>query len=206
MNEQGTSRKAIRNEIIGGTMLALLLLGGGMAWAGKDGKKIQLKKDEPAQQEQKVQDPQQQPDPFRDLFNLQREMNRLFGSTLSPYSGFPEFEAVFDQEFQQAMDLRERPDDFVVQMDLPGLAKSDISIEVRDRVLIVSGERSESQEKKKDEKVIMQERSLNAFSREIVLPKDVKADEVAAEYKDGVLTITLPKAEKDQEARKIEIK
>lgn len=207
MKKQRISEKVIHREIIAGTMAVLLLLGGGMAWAGKkDGKKIQLKKDEPAKQEQKAPEKQQQLDPFRDLYNLQQEMDRLFGSTLNPYWDVPEFEAVIDQDMQQAMDLRENPDAFVVQMDLPGLQKSDISIEVKDHVLTVSGKRQQNQQKKEDEKVILQERSLNSFSREVMLPQSVKADEVTAEYKAGVLTITLPKAVKDQEARKIKVK
>ncbi|VGO20219.1 Hsp20/alpha crystallin family protein [Pontiella sulfatireligans] len=206
MKKHGISEKAIYREIIAGAMVALLLLGGSMAWAGKKGGKIQLKKDEPAKQEQKLQEQRQKPDPFHDLFNLQREMDRLFGNTLYPYSGFPEFEAVFGQELQQAMDLRERPDAFVVQMDLPGLEKSGISIEVKDHVLVVSAERRETLKKQKDEKVIIQERSLNAFSREVVLPKSVDSEKVVAEYNAGVLTVTLPKAEQDKNARKIEVK
>ncbi len=206
MKKQRISEKAIHREIVVGAMAALLLLGGSMAWAGKHGGKIQLKKDEPAKQEQPSKESLQKPDPFRDLFNLRQEMDRIFGNTLYPYSAFPEFEAVFEQELQQAMDLRERPDAFVIQMDLPGLQKSDISIEVKDHVLMVSAERRETLKKRKDEKMIIRERSLNAFSREVVLPKSVNADGVVAEYKVGVLTITLPKAEKDQGARKIEIK
>jgi HSP20 family protein len=206
MKKHMPSEKTIHREIVTGVITVLLLLTGSMAWAGKHDGKMQLKKDEPAQQQEQVQAPQQQLNPFRDLFNLQHEMDRLFGSTLNPYSGFPEFEAVFDQELQQAMDLRERPDAFVVLMDLPGMQKSDIAIEVKDHVLMVSGKRQETMKKQEDEKIIMQERSLNSFSREVVLPKSVDADKVTAEYKAGVLTITLPKTEKDQKAQKIEIK
>lgn len=206
MKEQRISEKTIHREIVAGVMVVLLLLGGSMTWAGKHDGKIQLKKDKPAKQEQKAPEQQQELDPFRDLYNLQQEMKRLFGNTLYPYSGFPEFEAVLDQEMEQSMDLSERPDAFVVQMDLPGLQKSDIAIEVKDHVLTVSGERRENLKKQKDEKVLMQERRLNSFSREVVFAKNVDADTVTAEYKAGVLTITLPKIEKDQEAQTIEIK
>lgn len=206
MKKQRISEKTIQREIIIGTMTVLLLLGSGTVWAKKGDGKIQLKKNEPTKQEQPSKEALQKPDPFRDLFNLRQEMDQLFGNTLYPYSTFPEFDAVFEQELQQTMDLREQPDAFVIQMDLPGLQKSDISIEVKDHVLAVSAERRETLKKQKDDKMIIQERSLNAFSREVVLPKSVKADEVIAEYKAGVLTITLPKAEKDQGVRKIEIK
>ncbi len=204
MKKQRLSEKTIRREIITGTLAALLLLGGGTAWA-KKGEKIQLKKDAPAQSAQQKQAPQQ-PDPFRDMLLLQQQMEQLFGNVINPYSGYPEYEAVFDEEVQQPMDLRETPEAFIVQMDLPGLEKSDISIEVKDRVLSVSGEQKKSKEKKKGEKILVQERSVSAFNREVVLPKGVDADAVTAEYKAGVLTVTLPKTEKDKDVRKIKIK
>lgn len=204
MKQQGTKRKTTRAEAIAGATLVLLLVAGATAWAAKGDGKIQLKKDATAL-EQRAQT-RQRLDPFRDMLQMQREMERLFNDTLNPYSGFPGFEATFEQEFQQAMDLRETADAFVVQMDLPGLEKSDISIEVKDHVLIVSGERKQAKEEKKDEKVIMQERSVSSFSREVVLPKSVDADAAMAEYKAGVLTITLPKTGKDKEIRKIKIK
>ena len=196
------NKKAIRAEIVAGTTLVLLLMAGATAWAGKHDNKIQLKKDDSVQQKQQ----ERQMDPFRDMILLQQRVEQLFGNMINPYSGFPEYEAVFDEEILQPMDLRETPEAFIVQMDLPGLEKSDISIEVKDRVLAVSGSRKQSAEKKKGEKILMQERSVNSFSREVVLPRSVDTDGVSAEYKAGVLTITLPKTEKDKEVRKIEIK
>lgn len=201
MKKMIKANPSIRAELIAGTTVALLLVAGATAWAGKNDGKIQLKKDAPEQQQVQTQPM----DPFRDMILLQQQMEQLFGNVINPYSGYPEYEAVFNEEVLQPMDLRETPDSYVVQMDLPGLEKSDISIEVRDRVLAVSGSRKHSTEKKKDEKILMQERSVNSFSREVVLPKSVDTDSVSAEYKAGVLTITLPKTEKDKEVRKIKI-
>ncbi len=206
MKKRIYNENAHRKELAIRVLSVVLLLGGGAVWAEKHDGKIQFKKDEPAKQEPNTKDPMPRLNPFRDLVQMQREMDRLFGSTLLPYSGFPEFDAVLDQKMEQAMDLRENTDAFVVQMDLPGLDKSDIVIEVVDHVLTVSGERKESAEQKDGEKILMQERSSSAFSREVVLPRSVDADKVTAEYKAGVLTITLPKTEKDKEVRKIEIK
>jgi len=197
-------KKSIRAEIVAGTTVVLLLVAGTQVWAGKHDGQIQLKKDATAQQQQQVQ--KQQMDPFRDMILLQQRMEQLFGNTLNPYCGIPEYEAVFDVEVLQPMDLRETPEAFVVQMDLPGLEKSDITIEVKDHVLAVSGERKQATKKQKGEKILLQERSINAFSREVVLPKGVDTGAVSAEYKAGVLTITLPKTEKDKEVRKVEIK
>jgi len=203
MERQEKNRRSIRTEIIAGTTLVLLLMAGATAWAGKHDNKIQLKKDDSVQQRQQ---PVRQMDPFRDMILLQQQMEQLFGNVINPYCGFPEYEAVFGEETLQPMDLRETPGVFIVEMDLPGLEKSDISIEVKDRVLAVSGSRKQSTKKKKGEKILMQERSVSSFSREVVLPKSVDTDQVSAEYKNGVLTITLPKTEKEKEVRKIEIK
>jgi len=199
------NKKSIRAEIVAGTTVVLLLVAGTQVWAGKHGGQIQLKKDAPVLQEQQLQEQRETLDPFRDMLQLQREMERVFGNVLNPYSGFPEFEPMFGRNLQQAMDLRELPDAFVVQMDLPGMDKSDINIEVRDHILTVKAERHQATEKK-DEKILMQERSVNAFSREVVLPQGVDPDAVSAEYKAGVLTITLPKVERDQKIHKVEIK
>ncbi len=205
MKKQGVGKRSLNAGALAAMSVALLLLVGGTAWA-KKGEKIQLKSD--ASSAPAAMAPAaRQPDPFRDLLMMQREMERMFNSTLSPYSGVPEFEAVADsQVFEQATDLRETPDAFIVEMDLPGLDKSDISIEVKDRVLSVSGQQRKVRKEKKGERILLQERSMSAFSRDIVLPKSVDVDKVEASYKDGVLTITLPKTEKDKAVRKVEIK
>jgi HSP20 family protein len=206
MNKRTCNEKTIRREIIVGTMTALLLLGGGTVWAKKSDE-IQLKKVVPDQQEQVNTNSFPEVDLFRDMLGLQREMDRLFGSALNPYTGFPEFDTVWDENIGlPSMDLREQPEAYVVKMDLPGMNKSDISIEVRDNVLTVTAERKASVEKKDGEKVLVQERSLSSVSRDVVLQKPVDADQVTAEYKDGVLHITLPKTQKDQPVKKIEIK
>ena len=203
MRRKVSSDNALHKEITVGVLAVLLILAGGTAWAVKDANRIQLKEDESAKQEE----PQKAKplDPFSDLVRMQREMERLFDRTLNPYSAFPDFEYAFGQETVQPIDIRERADAFVVEMDLPGIDKADISIEVRDRVLSVSGNRTESVKKQKDEEYLLQERTRNACSREVVLPQSVRADAVEAVFKDGVLTITLPKAEQKQAAHRIEI-
>jgi HSP20 family protein len=204
MQHKVISDNSIRREITVGVLAVILILGSGTAWAVKDAAKGKQKQDESSQKEPPPA--ANQPDPFSDLVRMQQEMERLFNSTLNPYSAFPDFDYAFGQEKIQPMDLRERPDAFVVQMDLPGMNKSDISIEVKDRVLSINGERAESMEKQKDEEYLLQERTRNAFSREVVLPKSVKVDAVEAEYKEGVLTITLPKAQKEKTAKSIKIR
>jgi HSP20 family protein len=91
-----------------------------------------------------------------------------------------------------------------VRMDVPGMTAKDIDIHLNQNVLTVSGERVEEHEKK-GRSFHRTERRMGCFSRSLTLPCPVIDDEVAAEYKDGVLTITLPKS-KDSQARKIEVK
>ncbi|MDF7823847.1 Hsp20/alpha crystallin family protein [Pontiellaceae bacterium B12227] len=205
MKKRTYNEKTVRTRIITGTMAVLLLLGGASVWANKDGR-IQLKKVAPDQQEQVETNGFPHVNLFHDLLGLQREMDRLFGSALNPYTGFPEFDAVWEKNVgQPRMDLREQDDAYVVKMDLPGMSKSDISIEVSDNVLTVKADRKASIERKEGEKVLVQERNLSSVSRKVVLQKPVNADQ-AAEYKDGVLRITLPKTGKDRPSRRIEIK
>lgn len=204
------TNKTRRNKVYIGTVATLVLLGTGVAWAEMQGGKIELKQDTQAQNQTPAQT-QTQPapmDPFRDMLRLQQEVEQLFGNTLNPYSGFPEFESIWNQQqLQPAMDLSERPDAYIVQMELPGMDKSEITVNVKDHVLKVSAEHKGSTKKEDaNEKVLVQERSLNSFSREVVLPKSVNENQVVAEYKNGILTITLPKTEKDQEVHNIEIK
>ena len=188
-----------------GIIVTVLLLGGGV-WAAKNTETFQPKTDDSANRQAQQSAPLPTRDPFRDMIALQRQMEQLFGSTLSPYSGFPAFDAILlDQDIEQAMDLRENADSYIVQMDLPGLEKSDIKVEVEDQVLSVSGERKTITEQKDDEKVLVQERSLSSFGREVVLPCDVDAANVTASYHAGVLTITLPKTEQQKESHVIAI-
>ena len=89
----------------------------------------------------------------------------------------------------------------VVKVDLPGLQASDLNVQVNENVLTISGERKyEKKDEKKDEKTgnltpHYIERYHGTFSRSVVLPAPVKQDKIEAEYKDGVLSVTLPKAE-----------
>ncbi len=208
MKQQDTKQQKGHKGMVFGTV-ALLALCGGVAFAEMQSGKIELKrKGEPAKTQPQTQAQPAPMDPFRDMLRLQQEMDRLFDSTLNPYAGFPEFDAAWDRQLQQpAMDLTEKPDAYTVQMELPGMDKSAINIEVKDRILTVSGERNTTTKTEdENEKVLVQERRISSFSRQVVLPKGVAADQVSAEYKSGVLTITLPKTEKGAVARKIEIK
>jgi len=103
-----------------------------------------------------------------------------------------------------ALDMSETDTAIDVRMDLPGLAAKDIDIQVAGNVLTISGERRDEKEEK-DKTYHRIERSYGNFSRSVTLPCSVNENEVAAEYRDGVLSIKLPKSE-DAKAHKIKVK
>lgn len=107
------------------------------------------------------------------------------------------------QRWVPAMDLIEADDHFVLRADLPGLREEDVSIEVDDGVLTVSGERRAEHEQK-EKGWFRVERAFGRFSRSVTLPEGVDPDAVSAEFDRGVLTVRVPKPEQ-RKPRRIEI-
>jgi len=103
-----------------------------------------------------------------------------------------------------AIDLSEQEDAFVMKVDVPGLEPKDVQVQIYGDTVTVSGERNEEKETK-DKTFYRLERRQGSFTRSVTLPCSVNADESAAEYVNGVLTLTLPKAEKSK-AKKIAVK
>lgn len=103
-----------------------------------------------------------------------------------------------------SVDLAESDKALEVRMDLPGMKPEEIDIQLNENILTVSGERKEERETR-EKSYHRVERHVGKFSRSFTLPRPVNSDEVAAEYKDGVLTITLPKTE-EARARRINVK
>ena len=110
-----------------------------------------------------------------------------------------EFEHLFnfakDEQWSPAVEIAEEDKYFAVSVDVPGVKREDIELEVKDNRLFVSGERKASLEK---EKVLRSERRYGKFSRIFTLPQDVNTDAIEARFEEGVLTVTVPKVEKAQ--------
>ncbi len=115
------------------------------------------------------------------------ELEALFGTSLAAFAQLGEGSA-------PALDLFEGKEHFVVTAELPGLNREDIQVSFHEGNLHISGERK-AEEKQKDAQVYRNERYFGRFERVVTLPTAVVADKVSAEYRDGVLTVTLPKAE-----------
>ena len=128
-------------------------------------------------------------DPFRELESLRREMERLFDTFLS--------EKRFEREFTwaPAVEVKELPDKFVLRVDLPGIRKEDLKLEVSDNILTISGERKEEKEEK-EAQYYRREIVYGSFHRSIQLPPNVDPEKITAKLENGVLTVEIPKTEK----------
>jgi len=96
-------------------------------------------------------------------------------------------------ELKMKIDVKEDDKSFTVKADIPGVKKEDIQIDIEDDRISLSAEVKREKEEKKDEKVVYSERAYGMVSRSFTLPVDVDAKAAKAEYKDGVLNLTLPK-------------
>lgn len=135
--------------------------------------------------------------PFDRLTSLRDEINRLFESPLTN-GGSDAFNA-----WAPALDVFEDKDNLIVRAELPGLKKEDIEISLHDNSVTISGERK-SEKKYEGSETSREERFFGRFTRSFQLPKTVDASKVKAAYKDGLLTVTLPKAE-EAKPRQIQI-
>ena len=140
-------------------------------------------------------------DPFRDLKSLQDEVNRLFSSNFSRSFGD---EGIARGAWTPNVDIFENKDEIVLEAELPGMNREDFELTIENSVLTLRGER---RFEKKDEadNYHRVERAYGAFTRSFTLPQTVSAENAGAEYKNGVLRVTLRKRE-EVKARRIEVK
>ncbi|WP_379796949.1 Hsp20/alpha crystallin family protein [Haloplanus sp. GCM10025708] len=104
-----------------------------------------------------------------------------------------------------SIDLEDRDDEFVVTADLPGFDKDDIDVQLTDDTLEIHADHEEEHEEEQEGRYIRQERTRRSMSRSIRLPEAVDKSEVTAEYDNGVLTVTLPKATPSEGGEQVEI-
>lgn len=131
-------------------------------------------------------------DPVREIDSLQGEMNRLFASFFDTPTGRNGSGNGVARRWIPAMDLVETKDDFVLRADLPGIGEGDVSIEVENNVLTISGERK-SEHEERHEGYYRVERATGSFARSLSLPEGIDADAVTATFDNGVLTVRIPK-------------
>jgi HSP20 family protein len=140
-------------------------------------------------------------DPFRELEDMSRRLNRAFGVQPSARGGqenltFPDWHPV--------VDISETPESYVIAAELPDVKKEDIKVTVENNVLTLRGERRIEKEDK-TKKYHRVERSYGNFARSFALPEGVDEEKIRADAKDGVLTVTLAKSGKEK-PRSVEVK
>lgn len=125
-------------------------------------------------------------DPFRDLTAFRDDINRLFTRTFG--------ESGETRSWTPVIDVFEREDAVVLKAELPGLGADDVDVEIDDNVLTISGERKFT-ETVEDDRYYRVERSYGTFRRSLTMPQGIREDAVQARFVDGVLEVTVPKAE-----------
>src|SRR3954466_6721302 len=139
-------------------------------------------------------------DPFRDLRTLQEEVNRLFSTNLT--RGFGE-EGIGRGAWNPSVDIYENKDHIVLEAELPGMNREDFELSVENNVITLRGER-QFEKKEDNDNYHRVERSYGSFTRSFTLPQTVSAEGATAEYKNGVLRVTLPKRE-ETKSRRIQV-
>lgn len=131
-------------------------------------------------------------EPFREIDSLQREMNRLFDTLTPAADGRTNGIA-----FIPAAEMQETPEAIHLKLEVPGLEAKDLDVQVTAEAVAISGERR-SENKTEENGMMRSEFRYGKFQRVIPLPGRVQNNQVQAEYKDGILQLTLPKAEEEK--------
>ena len=139
--------------------------------------------------------------PWREMPTLSGRLNRFFDDPFFNISRFADNSEL--GMWNPAVDLYEKDDHFMIKAELPGVDKNDIKIDLKDRLLTLSGERTYDNEVK-EENYYRRERAYGKFQRVFTLPADVDSDKIKAEFKDGVLEIEVPKPE-EKKAKQVTI-
>lgn len=130
-------------------------------------------------------------EPFSELVTMRDDMDRLFDVFFGTQP------QTIDDLWRPSIDIEESNGNLMVKAEIPGMKKENIKVSVKEDMLTISGERKQENETR-DKTYHRIERSYGQFQRMIRLPAEVDADKIKASYKDGVLSVTLPKPESMQ--------
>ncbi|MDY6814766.1 MAG: Hsp20/alpha crystallin family protein [Pseudomonadota bacterium] len=139
--------------------------------------------------------------PINEFEDLMNRYNRMFGLTRA---GEREGKDLFSRsDWAPAVDIKETDKAFTIEAELPGMSRDDVKVTVDDGVLTIKGERKQEEETE-DKKMHRIERFYGSFMRRFTLPDNVDENSVKANFKDGLLTLTIDKAE-PKEPKAIEV-
>lgn len=130
-------------------------------------------------------------DPFRELEDMSNRLNRVFGR--SGLSRDLDKDAMVAFDWAPSVDISENTEEFIIKAEIPGVSKDDVKVSIADDVVSIQGERKQEKEEK-DKKLHRVERSYGSFLRTFSLPSNIDDAKVQAQFKDGVLTVRLPKS------------
>lgn len=131
-------------------------------------------------------------EPFRGVENLQREINRLFERLNRVSNG-----EIRSLTFMPAAEIEETDSEIHLRLEVPGMEAKDLTVEVMDESVLITGERK-SESKTEEKGIVRSEFHYGKFERRIPLSSHVQKDQVQAECKNGMLTLTLPKIESEK--------
>ncbi len=126
-------------------------------------------------------------DPFQEMLNLRRTVDRLFDNANPDHEWQP-------MQWGLAVDVVENKDDFVIKASVPGINPDDLDISYSDDTLTIKGEIKSDKDYQEDQ-YHLRERRYGSFARSISLPTKIKGDAIEASYQNGVITLRLPKSE-----------
>ena len=141
------------------------------------------------------------PDPLKELLDLQKKMNRLFDETLNPDR--TDETAPFAPNWVPVADVYDSPEAYLIELEVPGLARADIDLRVKGRELSVRGERHPAGGRSAAFHRL--ERRYGPFARSFRFDTDIDAEQVKAEIKSGLLRLTVPKIEPRSTKRVVKV-
>ncbi|WP_027359744.1 Hsp20/alpha crystallin family protein [Desulforegula conservatrix] len=132
-------------------------------------------------------------EPFRNVATLQDRINRMFDDVFTRAAAENDDEAVVGG-WRPSVDIIDKTDSIVINAELPGVAKEDVSVEVKENILTLKGERKIEKEEA-DGLYYRKERLYGKFQRSFTLPMETDSEKIKASFKDGVLNLEIPKPE-----------
>jgi HSP20 family protein len=144
-------------------------------------------------------------DPFAQMQQMHDRMNQLFADSFRRSSSFfDDSDADFALFYEPSMDVQDEKDHYLIKVDLPGMDKDKINVEVTEHFIDITGERaSESNERDNARGFYQMERRFGSFSRRLPMPEDTIADKIDAKYENGVLTIKLNKKDSGKKDKSV---
>ena len=137
--------------------------------------------------------------PWSDLFSLHDQMDQLFSEAFGGTAG-PRRNGGGERALTLPIDIRQTDEAYVLEASVPGFKPEDVEVTLDQNVLTIQGtQRQETEEQKGG--WVRRERRTGSFHRQVVLPAEVRADEISASFEHGVLTVTVPRAQKAQPKR-----